>query len=372
MPKVRPGILDIAPYKGGDASLPGQARVIRLASNESPLGPSPQAVAAYRGLAGELHRYPDGAVAALREALAARYGLDAARIVCGAGSDELIALLARAYAGAGDEVLFSQYGFLMYPIAARGVGAMPVAARERDLATDVDALLARVTPRTRLLFLATPNNPTGHLLPAAELRRLHAGLPADVLLVVDAAYAEYVERADYEDGSALVAAHDNVIMLRTFSKIHGLAALRLGWAWCPPDVAEALNRLRGPFNTSAPAQAAAIAALGDTAHVAAAKAHNDRWLPWFSREVAALGFDPRPSSGNFVLVRFPGGGGLTAEAAAAFLNARSILPRRMGPYGLTDCLRITIGLEDEMRAVVEALGEFAAGGRSAPRRAGAP
>ena len=368
MLRVRPGIMDIAPYKGGDSKLPGQARVIRLASNESALGPSPQAVRAYRKLSDDLHRYPDGGHEALRAAIAAQHRLPPAQIVCGAGSDELISLLVRAYAGPGDEVLHSQYGFLMYAIAAMGAGATPVAAPERDYTADVNALLAHVREQTRVVLLANPNNPTGSLLPAAEIRRLHAGLPRHVLFVLDSAYAEYVD-GDYEDGAALVAAHDNVVMLRTFSKIYGLAALRIGWAYGPLAVADVLDRLRGPFNTNAPAQAAALAALEDRDHVAAAKAHNDRWLPWFSERVAAAGFTALPSAGNFVLVRFPAGPSTNADAACAFLNARGIIPRKMGPYDLGDCLRITIGLEDEMKIVAEALDAFAEVGAGLKRRA---
>jgi len=366
MLKVRPGIMDIAPYKGGEFRLTGQQRVIRLASNESPLGPSPRAIAAYRDMAGELHRYPDGGHEALRAAIAARHGLEADRIVCGAGSDELIGLLVRAYAGPGDEVLYSQYGFLMYAISAKGAGAAPVAAPERDYVADVDALLALITPRTRVVLLANPNNPTGALLPAAEVRRLLAGLPADVVLGLDSAYAEYVGDPSYEDGAALVRSHGNLVMLRTFSKAYGLAALRIGWAYCPAAVADVLNRLRGPFNTNAPAQAAALAALADREHLAAAKAHNDRWLPWFGARVAAAGFTALPSAGNFVLVRFPG----AADRAAAFLNARGIIPRGMAPYGLDDCLRITIGRADEMEIVAQAIDEFAAAGLET-RRTGA-
>jgi histidinol-phosphate aminotransferase len=363
--------MDIAPYKGGDSKLPGQQRVIRLASNEGALGPSPQAVRAYRKLSDELHRYPDGGHEALRAAIAAQHLLPAEQIVCGAGSDELISLLVRAYAGPGDEVLHTQYGFLMYAIAAKGAGATPIAAPEREYTADVDALLAHVREPTRVVLLANPNNPTGSLLPAAEVRRLHAGLPRDALFVLDSAYAEYVEDGDYEDGAALVAAHDNVVMLRTFSKIYGLAALRIGWAYCPPAVADVLNRLRGPFNTNAPAQAAALAALEDRAHVAAAKAHNDRWRPWFAERVAAAGFTALPSAGNFLLVRFPAGPSTNADAACTFLNARGIIPRRTGPYDLGDCLRITIGREDEMEIVAEALAAFAEVGAGLKRRAGA-
>jgi histidinol-phosphate aminotransferase len=360
-PIVRPGILDIAPYVGGEAGLAGQQRVIRLASNESPLGPSPQAVAAYRALAGELHRYPDGGAHALREAIGRQFGLDPALVVCGAGSDELIGLLTRAYAGPGDEVLYSRHGFLMYAIAAKSVGATPVAAPERDLTADVDALIAAVTARTRILFLANPNNPTGSCLSADAVNRLRAALPDDVLLVIDAAYAEYVGRNDYDPGIAAVDAGDNVVMLRTFSKIYGLAALRLGWAYCPPAVADVLNRLRGPFNVSAPALAAGVAALADVEHTRRARESNDRWLPWFRDQATALGLTAWPSAGNFVLLGFPGDPARGADAACRFLNDRGIIPRRMAGYGLPDCLRVTIGGEAEMRPVVDALAAFVAG-----------
>jgi histidinol-phosphate aminotransferase len=297
----------------------------------------------------------------LREALGRRHGLDPARIVCGAGSDELIALLLRAYAGPGDEVLYTRHGFLVYPIAAKAVGATPVAAPETDLRTDVDALLKAVTPRTRICFVANPNNPTGSYVSGAELNRLRAGLPANVLLVIDAAYAEYVDLPDYESGLAMVQAHDNVVMTRTFSKIFGLAALRLGWAYCPPAVADVLNRIRGPFNVPAPAQAAGVAALADREHVIRAKRHNDYWLPWFAQRMRALGLHPYPSVANFVLVKFPNDPKLNAEAALKFLNDRRILPRRVAAYGLPDCLRVTIADEAAVQACADALEAFVKG-----------
>src|SRR6201982_2670597 len=272
----RPGILDISPYVGGEANVAGVERPLRLASNESALGPSAKAIAAYRALAGEIHRYPDGNAEQLREALGQRHGLDPARIVCGAGSDELITLLLRCYAGPGDEVLYSRHGFLMYPINALAVGARPVAAPERDLTVDVDALLARVTERTRIVFIANPNNPTGTYLGAPEIARLHAGLPSAVVLAIDAAYAEFVNRNDYEPGAALVDRAENVVMLRTFSKIYALAGRRLGWSYCPPASADVLNRRRSPFNINAPALAAGVAAIEDVAAVERAHAHNQR------------------------------------------------------------------------------------------------
>jgi histidinol-phosphate aminotransferase len=356
--KTKPGILDIEIYKGGESSLPGGGRVIKLSSNESPLGASPRARAAIEAAGRAAHLYPDGECIKLRQALGRHYGLDPERIVCGAGSDELLTLLTRAYAGPGDEVLYSAHGFLMYAIGAKSVGATPVAAPETDLRADVDALLARVTPRTRLLFLANPNNPTGSYLGAEEVARLHAGLGKDVLLVIDAAYAEYVSRNDYSAGAELVEAHDNVVMARTFSKIFGLAGLRLGWVYCPPAVADTLNRLRNPFNVSQAAQEAGIAALADIAHIDAARAHNDTWLPWLARQLEALGLKVAPSAGNFLLVRFPEDPAKNADAAYGFLGSHGIIARKMGSYKLGHSLRISIGLEEDMRATVAALSAF--------------
>jgi histidinol-phosphate aminotransferase len=358
-PKPQPGILEIAPYIGGDATAPGVNRIIRLASNESALGPSPRAAEAYRGMAGELHRYPDGGSLGLRRAVAKRHGIDAERIVCGTGSDELISLLAHAYAGAGDEVIYSRHGFLMYRNAAQSAGAAPIAVPEKNLTADVDAILARAGERTRVVFLANPNNPTGTYLSREALKRLHAGLPRSTLLVIDAAYAEFVARNDYEPGIGLVEAAENVVMLRTFSKIYALAALRVGWAYCSARVADVLNRVRGVFNVNLPAQAAAVAALEDVASVARARAHNDVWRPWLEDQLGALGLAATPSVANFVLARFPAKPKDSA-AAFAFLKARGILVRRMAAYGLPEHLRISVGLENEMRAVVLALSEFLA------------
>ena len=354
----RPGILGVAPYVGGAATAPGFAEPIRLASNENPLGASPRVQEAYAAAAGELHRYPDGSADALRRAIAERHGLDPARIVCGNGSDELISLLIRAYAGPGDEVLYSAHGFLMYAIAARTAGATPVAVPERDLSADLDALIGRAGLRTRVVCLANPNNPTGSCLSGADLERLVENLPDHVLLLLDAAYAEYVMRNDYEDGARLVEASNRVVMTRTFSKIHGLAGLRLGWAYASAEVADVLNRLRGPFNVTAPALAAGLAAIEDRDHAARSRDHNAQWLEWFRDETGALGLDPRPSAGNFVLLRFPGEVGRDAATALAWLKDRGILVRGMTAYGLPDCLRVTIGTEAETRAVVAALAEF--------------
>src|ERR1700756_3329867 len=356
----RPGILDITPYVGGEAKVTGIERPIRLASNESALGPSRKAIAAYRDLAGEIHRYPDGNAQELREALGHCHGIDPARIVCGAGSDELITLLLRCYAGLGDEVLYSRHGFLMYPINAMAVGATPIAAPEREQTTDVDAVLARVTERTRIVFIANPNNPTGTYLGAPELARLHAGLPPSVLLAIDAAYAEFVNRNDYEPGIALVDRADNVVMLRPFSKIYALGGMRVGWAYCSAGVADVLNRVRGPFNVGAASQAAGLAAVEDVEALNRARAHNERWLPWFSERLAALGLPLTPSVANFVLARFPDDRRKNADAVFAHLQSRGILTRKMGAYGLPQYLRITIGTGEEMERVAATLGDFMA------------
>lgn len=362
-PVPRPGILDIAPYVGGEARAPGVTRLVRLASNEGALGPSPKAMAAYAEAAGELHRYPEGGSTELREAIGALHGIDPARIVCGAGSDELLGLLVRGYAGPGDEVLYSRHGFLMYPIAAKSVGAIPVAAPETGLRTDVDAMLAAVTERTKIVFVANPNNPTGSYVTGEELARLHAGLPAHVVLVVDAAYAEYIDLPDYASGKELVGAHGNVVMTRTFSKIYGLGSVRLGWAYCPAGIADVLNRLRGPFNVSAAAQVAGLAALSDRDFVERSRRHNDVWRPWLAERLTELGLKVHPSVGNFLLVSFAGAGAHNdpAEAARQYLKSRGILVRQMGGYGLPDCLRITIGTEEEMRAVAGTVGSFLRG-----------
>jgi histidinol-phosphate aminotransferase len=342
----------------GESRLPAGLTPIKLSSNETPLGPSPKAVAAFKAAAGELERYPDGAATRLRAAIAARYGLNAARIVCGAGSDELLGLLGHAYLGPGDEAIFTEHGFLLYRIIVLANGATPVVAPETDLRTDIAQILARVTKRTKIVFLANPNNPTGTYAAIEEVRTLREKLPSHVLLVLDAAYAEYVRRNDYEAGIELVATTPNTVMTRTFSKIHGLAGLRLGWAYCPETVADALNRIRGPFNVSTPALAAGVAAMEDKAHEEASAAHNERWLPWLTAEIEKLGLKVTPSVANFLLVHFPKDAKRHAHAADAFLKSRAIIVRRVDAYGFPNALRMTVGSESDNRAVVAALSAF--------------
>jgi histidinol-phosphate aminotransferase len=341
----------------GKAGGKGQ-KVHKLSANENPLGASPVAIEAYRSAAQALEFYPDGTAHELRQAIANRYGLRPESIVCGAGSDEILQLLAHAYLGTGDEAVYSQYGFLVYPIAIASNGATAMVARESHLTTDVDQMLACVTAKTRIVFLANPNNPTGTYIPVAEVKRLQAGLPKSCLLVLDAAYAEYVRRNDYESGIELVATNDNVVMTRTFSKIYGLASLRLGWAYCPSHVADVLNRIRGPFNVGTPALLAGAAAIADQAHVERAIAHNNEWLAWLTKELSALGLEVTPSVGNFILVHFPKDAQHSAAKADAFLLNHGLILRRMEAYGLPGALRLTVGSQEANRAVVAALKEF--------------
>ena len=360
----KPGILDISPYVGGRASVPGKDKVWKLSSNESPLGPSPLAVAALQAAIHDLEIYPDTAAWKLREAIAQAYGLDVARIVVGGeGSGPLLTMLANAYLRPDDEALFSKHAFALYEIATRANSATPVLVPEthtnHGIKADVEALLKAVTPRTRLVFLANPNNPTGSYLTREEVARLHAGLPSDVLLVIDAAYAEYVQASDYDDGLALARDAGNVAVTHTFSKIHGLAGLRLGWVYAPLPVADVLNRIRGPFNTSALQQAVGAAAIADHAHVARAAAYNAQWRERLACEIRALGLRADDSAGNFLLLHFPPGP-RNAAAADAFLTARGLILRSVASYGLPDCLRLTVGSAEANEAVVAALKEFMA------------
>jgi histidinol-phosphate aminotransferase len=357
-PQPRPGVLDISAYVPGRSSAPGAAKVFKLSSNESPLGPSPKAIAAYNEAGKHLEDYPDGSATDLREAIGRAFGLDPARIVCGAGSDDLLNLLARAYLADGDEAIHTTHGFLVYPIATLGAGAKPVVAPEIEYTASVDEILKRVTPKTKMVFLANPNNPTGTYVPFDEVKRLHKALPPHVLLLIDAAYAEYVRRNDYEAGIELVATSENVVMCRTFSKIHGLAGVRLGWMYGPAHVVDAVNRIRGPFNVNLPAIAAGIAAIEDAAHQEYSREHNSKWLPWITKEIGKLGLKVTPSVANFILIHFPTDKGRTAKDADAFLLKRGLVLRQVTAYKLPNALRMSVGTEEANRLVVQALTEF--------------
>lgn len=361
-PQPKPWILGIAPYVPGRSTTDSGVKAVKLSSNENPLGTAPAAQAAFDSARGSLERYPDAGATALREAIGALHGLDPERIIYGTGSDEILHLAAGAYAGPGDEVIYVRHGFAVYDIAARRVGATPVVAPDRDYATDVDALLACVTDRTRVVFVANPNNPTGTYAPRAEIERLHAGLPSSVLLVIDQAYAEYLAPGEEDGALALAASHPNVLVTRTFSKIYGLAAERIGWGYAAAPVIDALHRIRAPFNITIAGQAAAVAAIGAQDFVAASREHNQRWRAWLADQVAALGnqgLRAVPSHANFLLVLFEGA--VRAETAYHALMARGYIVRWLPGQGLPEGLRITIGTEEEVRGVAQALREIVAG-----------
>ncbi|TZG25980.1 histidinol-phosphate transaminase [Sphingomonas montanisoli] len=352
----KPWIDAIAPYVPGRSTTDDGRKVSKLSSNENPLGTSDRARAAYASAAATLDRYPDASASALREAIAVQHGLDPARIIYGTGSDEILHLATGAFAGLGDEVLFVRYGFSVYPIAARRVGAEPVEADDKDYATDVDALIARITPKTRVIFVANPNNPTGTFAGKAEIARLHAAVPADCLLVIDQAYAEYLEAGEDDGALALAMTASNVLVTRTFSKIYGLAAERIGWGYASAEIIDALHKIRAPFNVTTGGQSAAIAAVADTAFVDTSRAHNAKWLRWFEDQIAGLGnagLRAVPSKANFSLVLFEGK--LTAEVALKGLMDAGYIVRWLPGQGLPNALRITIGTEDEVKGMIAAL-----------------
>jgi histidinol-phosphate aminotransferase len=358
-PVPNPGILDIAPYTPGKSPKAEAGRkVFKLSANETPFGPSPKAIEAYKSVATHLEDYPEGTSRILREAIGRAFGLDPDRTICGAGSDELLNLLAHVYLDRGDEAISTTHGFLVYPIATMASGATIVVAPETEYTADVDAMLKLVTPRTKLAWLANPNNPTGTYLPFDEVKRLRAGLPSHVLLVIDAAYADYVSRNDYEMGIELVATSENTVMTHTFSKIHGLAALRVGWMFGPAHIVDAVNRIRGPFNVSTPAMLAAIAAIEDTAHQEMSRTHTVTWRNWLTEELTKLGLKVTPSVANFVLIHFPLEAGKTAADADAFLTNRGLVLRGLKNYKLPHALRLTIGTEEANRLVVDGLRDF--------------
>jgi histidinol-phosphate aminotransferase len=354
----KPGILDIETYAAGHSDTHGVESVTKLSSNETPFGPSPKALAAAQNAFAEVAIYSEASAQDLRKALAAFHGLDAARIVCGNGSNELLMLIANCYLRPKDEVVMSAHGFLLYKIATLANSAVPIEIPEDDLKMDVDTVLAEVTGQTRLVYVANPNNPTGTYLNADELKKLHTGLPASTLLVIDTAYAEYVGKNDYDLGFEIVEDFDNVIITRTFSKVYGLAALRVGWAYCPEHVAEMLNRVRVPFNVNIAGQRAAIAALEDSAHIDRSVRHNESWRDWLTKNIRLLGLDVVNSAGNFILIRFPNLPRKSVADADQYLISCGFVLRRLEAYNLPNCLRMTVGTEEANRAVVEALSKF--------------
>jgi len=364
-PKPLEGLDKIAPYKGGGSEIEDLSNYIKLASNEGAFGPSPKTNEALKAATANYHRYPDGDSIEMRELLATKFEIEVERIVCGCGSDELISLLCRSYAGPGDEIVCSAHGFAMYPIYGLTVGAKIITAKENDITISVDNLLEKVTKKTKIIFIANPNNPTGTYLPYEELTRLHKGLPSQVLLVIDSAYAEYVAADDYSAGIDLVRNNQNVAMLRTFSKIYGIGGIRLGWGYFPKRVTDVLNRMRSPFNVSYPAQIAGAAAIRDEEFIHMSQTHNKEWLNWTIKQCRSMGLVVPDSNCNFAVIRFPDtynkdikASRKNAEAADAFLRSRRIIVRRLNGYGLPDALRISIGQEEEMRQVIRSLKDF--------------
>jgi histidinol-phosphate aminotransferase len=355
-----PGILDIDIYVPGRSRAEGATRVFKLSSNESPFGPSPRALAAYTDAERLLGLYPEGTAQILREAIASHFGLAADRIVCGNGSDEILTLLANCYVRAGEEVMFGAHSFSLYKIATLANGGVPVEIPAPELRFDVDAAIARITPKTRLVYIANPNNPTANYVPCSDLRRLHNALPDSAILVIDAAYAEYVRRNDYEAGIEIAGASENVVMTRTFSKVYGLAGIRVGWAYCPESIAGVLNRVRAPFNVNIVAQKTAVAALADREHIAKSLRHNDEWRARLIEEIRAAGYKVDESAANFILIHFPELPGRASADVDRFLMSRGIIMRSCASYGLPQCLRLTVGSEEANLAAISALREFAA------------
>lgn len=360
-PTPKPGILAIAPYVPGKATAEGVEHPLKLSANENILGSSPKAREAFASAIDQLHMYPEGRSNLLRAAIGEAYGLEPERLLFGCGSDEIFQLLNQTFLEPGDNIVQGQYGFGAYAIGARACQAEVRFAPERDYRIDVDEMLKLVDERTRLVFIANPANPTGTWITGSEIRRLHAGLAPSVVLVLDGAYAEFLSDPEFEDGASMVREFDNVVMTRTFSKLHGLAGLRVGWAYMPAEMAAAVDRIRLPFNVNIPAQLAAVAALGDTDFQTRSLALVEQWRAWLTQQIGGLGLDVVPSAANFVLVGFPKTPGRTAKEAEAYLASRGLIVRGVGGYGLPDHLRITIGLEDHNRAVVDALSDFLKG-----------
>jgi len=352
--RPQPGILDIALYEGGKSHVAGMQNAVKLSSNENPFGPSDRAKEAFQRTVHSLHRYPSTDHATLRDAIAEVHGLDASRVICGVGSDEIITFLCQAYAGPKDEVVFTEHGFLMYRISALAVGATPVEVRERERTTDVDAILAACNRRTKLVFIANPNNPTGTMISVAEIERLAAGIPKQAILVLDGAYAEYVE--GYDGGLSIVEARQNVVMTRTFSKIYGLGGLRIGWGYGPRSIIDVLNRIRGPFNLSTTQLEVAEAAVRDQDFVNRCRTENARMRHWLSVALAEVGVPSDTSMANFVLARFASED--EASACDAFLQSQGLIVRRVAGYKLPHCLRITVGDEASCRRVAHAVAQF--------------
>ncbi len=359
VPQPHPSILKISPYVGGDITPSGMIRRIALASNESALGTSPLVSAIIQQMSGQIHLYPNGGARALKEAIAQAYHLKSDQILTGTGSEELLHLIAKAYAGPGSEIIYPQYGFMVYSIATLCVGAEPVIVPQPHLKTDVDEILKRITPQTKVIFLDNPANPLGCKLSSSELGRLVENVPSHVLLVIDAAYAEYTEGEDYTSGLEWVEDRPNLVVTRTFSKIYGLAGLRVGWAYTSQPIVDVINRIRAPFNVNSIAQRAAIEALEDQEWVRQARDHTSLWRSWLQEQLDRLKLNYIPGSGNFVLIDFSQASKSAAEVYQE-LGRRGMIVRPTTPYKLPHHLRVTIGKGSEMEEFIEHLQDILA------------
>ncbi len=355
--KPRPTIAGMVRYQPNLSSKKTD-RIIRLSANEGALGPSPKAIEALANIAKEIHHYPEEEPRELADVLGEKHSLDPQKMIFGCGSDELIMAICLAYIDPGDEAIYTEYGFLMYPMSIQIAGGVPISAPDSAYKASVDSILERVTDRTRIVFIANPNNPTGSYLSQSEVNRLHRELPDTVLLVIDAAYAEFVARNDYSDGSILADTSDNVVMLRTFSKLYAMAGLRLGWGYAPKHITDAMHVVKQPFGANRGAVAAAVAAIKDSEFFNRAVAHNQVWQPWTRIELESLGLHCLPSVTNFLMIKFPTKAGLSAFEAEAFLRDQGILTRGMAGYGAPEYLRLSIGTEQEMRIVIDTIAEF--------------
>lgn len=349
-------ILSIVPYKGGEAHIEGVDKIFKLSSNENPLGFSLKAKDAFIKAAGELNIYPDGSHEILKNAISKRYGIDEARVLCANGSDEIFQLLGRAYLNPGDEIIQSEYGFLVYRLIAQQAGATCISAKTKDYQTQIDAILEKITPKTKIIFLDNPSNPCGTYVSFEEIKKLHSLIPPQVLLVLDAAYAEYVCANDYSSGLEMAGEFENVLMTRTFSKIHGLAALRIGWCYGPQRIIDTLHRVRGPFNVNLPALQAGCAAMDDVEFASNSANHNQKWLNELTQIINSIGLKAIPSVTNFILVEFANS--QSADACDEFLKTKGLIVRKVGAYNLANCLRMSIGTDEANERLIAALKEF--------------
>ncbi|WP_412059113.1 pyridoxal phosphate-dependent aminotransferase [Bartonella sp. DGB2] len=358
-PQPKKGILDIKAYVPG-ASLANGKPAHKMSSNESCLGPSPLALQAFQDALHNLNRYPNGNLAPLIPALTKATGLDREQLLIGNGSEEILALLAITYLERGDCAIMSKYGFETYKIQTIAAGATPILIDEHDFRVDIEAIIASVhaNPHCKVVFIANPGNPTGTYLIHEEIKHLQANIPPHVLLVLDSAYAEFVEDEAYHAGEDLVSQTQNVVMIRTFSKAYGMAGLRVGWLYGPRHLVAAVNQIRCPFNVGVAAQAAAAAALEDQKFLQESVAYHQHWRQFLARALTNMGLSVTPSTTNFLLVHFPDDPLYNAQKADTFLKNNGYIARPVHDYSLPNALRISVGKPEENEEIIAILRKF--------------